>query len=36
MKVPLVNLVDFKLNEELRHKLETSDNPMAMVVCGPR
>ena len=32
MKVPLVKMVDFKLKEDLRHKLETSDNPMAMVV----
>jgi hypothetical protein len=32
MKIPMVKIIDFKNKEELREKLETSDNPMAMVV----
>jgi hypothetical protein len=32
MKIPMVKIIDYKYIEELRDKLETSDNPMAMVV----
>jgi hypothetical protein len=32
MKIPMVKIIDFKNKKELREKLETSDNPMAMVV----
>ncbi|MCP4705516.1 MAG: hypothetical protein GY865_13025, partial [candidate division Zixibacteria bacterium] len=32
MKIPLVKLIDYRDNEELAKKLETSTNPMAMVV----
>ncbi|MCP5106716.1 MAG: hypothetical protein GY950_25250 [bacterium] len=32
MKIPMVKIIDFKNNKELREKLENSDNPMAMVV----
>ena len=32
MKIPIVKIIDYKNKKELREKLETSDNPMAMVV----
>ncbi|MCP5102670.1 MAG: hypothetical protein GY950_04790, partial [bacterium] len=32
MKIPIVKIIDYKTKKELREKLETSDNPMAMVV----
>ncbi len=32
MKIPLVKIIDYKNKKELREKLETSTNPMAMVV----
>jgi len=32
MKIPIVKIIDFKLKKELREKLETSTNPMALVV----
>jgi hypothetical protein len=32
MKIPMVKIIDFKNKKELREKLETSTNPMAMVV----
>lgn len=32
MKIPIVKTIDYKLKEELIEKLETSDNPMALVV----
>ncbi|MGD2084652.1 MAG: hypothetical protein PVH61_00565 [Candidatus Aminicenantes bacterium] len=32
MKIPMVKVIDFKNKKELSEKLETSDNPMAMVV----
>jgi len=32
MKFPLVKIIDYKNNKELREKLEKSTNPMAMVV----
>jgi len=32
MKIPMVKIIDFKDNKELRKSLETSDNPMAMIV----
>jgi hypothetical protein len=32
MKIPIVKIIDYKLKKELREKLETSTNPMAMVV----
>ncbi|MCP5104867.1 MAG: hypothetical protein GY950_15885 [bacterium] len=32
MKIPMVKIVDFKNKKELREMLETSGNPMAMVV----
>ncbi|MGE5341351.1 MAG: hypothetical protein ACM3SY_07700 [Candidatus Omnitrophota bacterium] len=32
MKIPIVKILDYKLKDELRKKLETSTNPMAMVV----
>jgi hypothetical protein len=32
MKIPMVKIIDFKNNRELREMLETTDNPMAMVV----
>jgi hypothetical protein len=32
MKIPMVKIIDFKNKKELREKLETSGNPMAMVV----
>ena len=32
MKIPIVKLIDYKNKEELREKVETSINPMAMVV----
>jgi len=32
MKIPVVKILDYKLNKELRDKLETSRNPMAMIV----
>lgn len=32
MKIPIVKTIDYKLKEELITKLETSDNPMALVV----
>ncbi len=31
MKVPMVKILDYKLKEEYRQKLETSSNPMAMI-----
>jgi predicted transposase YdaD len=32
MKIPIVKIIDYKLKKELMEKLETSDNPMALVV----
>ncbi len=32
MKIPIVKIIDFKLKKELREKLETSNNPMSLVV----
>ncbi len=32
MKIPIVKILDYKLKEELRQKLETSSNPMTMIV----
>jgi hypothetical protein len=32
MKIPIVKIIDYKLKKELREELETSTNPMAMVV----
>ncbi len=32
MKIPMVKIIDFKNKKELRDKLESSDNPMTMVV----
>jgi hypothetical protein len=32
MKIPIVKIIDFKLKKELRKKLETSNNPMSLVV----
>ena len=32
MKIPMVKIIDYKNNKELKDKLETSLNPMAMVV----
>jgi predicted transposase/invertase (TIGR01784 family) len=32
MKIPMVKIIDFKNKKELREQLETSSNPMAMVV----
>jgi len=32
MKIPMVKIIDFKHKKELRELLETSDNPMAMIV----
>ncbi len=32
MKIPMVKLIDYKNNEALKKKLETSTNPMVMVV----
>jgi hypothetical protein len=32
MKIPMVKIIDYKLKKELREKLETSTNPMSMVV----
>jgi hypothetical protein len=32
MKIPIVKIIDYKLKEDLRRQLETSANPMAMVV----
>jgi len=32
MRIPIVKIIDYKLKKELREKLETSTNPMAMVV----
>jgi hypothetical protein len=32
MKFPIIKLIDYKTKKELREILETSDNPMAMVV----
>lgn len=32
MKIPIVKIIDFKLKKELIEKLETSTNPMALVV----
>lgn len=32
MKIPVVKILDYKLKKELREKLETSKNPMAMIV----
>jgi hypothetical protein len=32
MKIPMVKIIDFKNKKELRELLETSDNPMTMIV----
>lgn len=32
MKIPMVKILDYKLKPEMMEKLETSDNPMAVVV----
>ena len=32
MKIPMVKIIDYKNKKELRERLETSNNPMAMVV----
>jgi predicted transposase/invertase (TIGR01784 family) len=32
MRIPIVKITDFKKDEKLKHKLETSASPMAMVV----
>ena len=32
MKIPIVKLIDYKNKKELREKVETSTNPMAMIV----
>jgi len=32
MKVPMVKILDYKSNEEYRQKLESSSNPMTMIV----
>jgi hypothetical protein len=32
MKIPVVKILDYKLNPELKEKLETSTNPMSMIV----
>jgi hypothetical protein len=32
MKIPVVKILDYKLNKELKEKLETSTNPMSMIV----
>jgi len=32
MKIPIVKIIDFKLKKELKEKLETSTNPMALVI----
>ena len=32
IKIPIVKIIDYKLKEDLRKKLENSDNPMVMVV----
>ena len=32
MKIPVVKILDYKLNPELKEKLETSTNPMTMIV----
>ena len=32
MKIPVVKILDYKLNKELKEKLETSTNPMTMIV----
>lgn len=32
MKIPVVKILDYKLKKELRDKLETTTNPMAMIV----
>ena len=32
MRIPIVKIIDFKLKKELHEKLETTTNPMAMIV----
>jgi hypothetical protein len=32
MKIPIIKILDYKYDEELKKKLETTDNPMAMIV----
>jgi hypothetical protein len=32
MKYPLIKIIDYKVKNELKEKLETSDNPVAMVI----
>lgn len=32
MKIPIVKIIDFKLNQNLKENLETSNNPMSMIV----
>ncbi len=32
MRIPIIKILDYKYNQELREKLETTDNPMAMIV----
>jgi hypothetical protein len=32
MKIPVVKILDYKLNKELKEKLEASTNPMSMIV----
>jgi predicted transposase/invertase (TIGR01784 family) len=32
MKIPIIKILDYKNNEEMKKKLETTDNPMAMIV----
>jgi predicted transposase/invertase (TIGR01784 family) len=32
MKIPIIKILDYKYDDELKKKLETTDNPMAMIV----
>lgn len=32
MKIPIVKIIDYQLKDELKEKMETSDNPMSLVV----
>jgi len=32
MRIPIIKIIDYKYNKELREKLETADNPMVMIV----
>jgi hypothetical protein len=32
MRIPIIKILDYKYNQELIEKLETTDNPMAMIV----